>query len=287
MGEIYEDETEIRDYISSSGKEKFFAAIEKSNLFIPPGHKTSKDIKKSLEMYKSFLRENRSESWLKILKDLPDELLLFNGIVERITPQFHVRDNAVSLGAQPLFWLPAHNHYFDLCSLSSNFELEENKFIRPQTLAILRGLQKPSKAWLGNIPMDLLVKFREDNLNQEFRTKLKQQFDNLYEASLDDIDKVANEIGTSIDSMLIEHEKESVKIAEKYTGKLLQNLGASILTLGTTMTTWLAPFFGAQGILAIGSKTGLDLLQESHETKRHSMSLTGILSHVKSLEESD
>lgn len=280
LGKRFEDESELFPFIENN-KDEFLRIVEREQLFIPPGDRVSTSAKEAVAYYREYLKEQRSPEYNAQMQRLPDELLLATGIMDRIGPQFHIRDNSNEFGAQPLFWLNVHFHYFQLCSKVSGHNLQEKNIINPGTLSVLQSLQNPSIAWLGNVPIKDLVDLRMENQNHEFRRKLKQYFDTLYTCNYDDLDKVAAEVGRAISVLLTEHDKAAKDLDEKFLKKHLGTLGLSVLTAGTALAAWLDPFAGAEGVIPLLAKLGMDLTDERKEGEKLSKSLVGILSEAQ------
>ncbi len=279
----FEDEKEIIDYICRSGKKAFRQVVENQGLFWAPEASSPQPFDQALEQYQNQLRIWRSEEWLERFDPLPPEFKVFNGICERLSPQFHIQDNAQTLKAQPLFWSEPHFHYFRLLSQVNNSSFQEAGFLKPQTSNALQSLLNPGLAWLGNVPIDILARFREENLNEDFRRKLESSFNELSNATIDEIDNVTAEVIRSISVLLSEHEKEARKIADQYEKKHVSTLAAvSILTLGVAFSPWLTPFLGASVSLApLLAKYSRDTVHRAMDRKTLARSLTGILSDAK------
>lgn len=277
----FEDESELVDYVSNKGKELFRQIVISKQLFLPPDSLPPKNFNEALEKYVDFIHQERSDEFIKLTNTWAPEKLILNGILERLLPQFHVRDNSKMLRAHPLFWLPAYYHYFLLCSRASNNELNQLGFLEQKTLSILQALQHPTNAWLGNIPIKEIARLRAENCNEVFRKKLVEYFDTLSNANFEEINNVAAEIGRAILSLISEHNKEAKKIAEKYIRKHTLTLGITILTLGVQLFPWLAPYLGSLSALGPIGKYAYDKLNQYRDNKLFKDSLFGVLSHAK------
>jgi hypothetical protein len=276
----FEDESEIVDYIMGPGRERFRKAVDKHRLFLPPGTETPTHFNDTVKQYKKYIKTWRSPEWVTEAETLSDEALILNGIWERITPQFHVRDNAFALQAQPLFWLYQHFYYFRLVSQAGNEELKQSGLIKSKTLASLQSLLHPSVAWLGDVPIKQLVKLRQENKNEDFRRHLSTYLDQLSEAQLEDIDRVAAEVTRGIASLFAQHNQEAKRIEEEYRRKHTHTLGFTILTAGASMYPWIAPFLGLSAALAPMGKLAFDLYEEYFAHKKLNRSLAGVLSQA-------
>jgi hypothetical protein len=276
----FEDESEILDYILGPGRAQFREGVDKHQLFVPPGAEKAPAFGRAVEEYRNYIKIWRSSDWVGLADSVPEETLVFNGILERITPQFHLRDNAHTMQAHPLFWLPQHFHYFRLISQAGNEELNESGLIKSKTLTSLQSLLHPNVAWLGDVPMKQLVRFRRENRNEDFRRRLSSYLNELSSAELGDIDRVAAEVTRGIASLLVQHDLEAKRIDEEYRRKHTTTLGLSLLTAGASMYTWLAPMLGLSAALAPMLKLGSDVYEEYYANQKLNRSLAGVLSQA-------
>lgn len=277
----FEDESELVDYISNKGKELFRKIVISKQLFLPPNSLPPKNFNEAVGRYVDFTHEERSDEYIKRTDALSPEILVLNGILERLLPQFHIRDNSKMLRAHPLFWLPAHYHYFLLCSRVSNDELNQLGLLKQKTLSIFQGLQHSTNAWLGNIPIRDIARLRTENCNEVFRKKLVEYFDALSNASFEEIDNVAADVGRAILSLISAHDKEAKRISEKYLRKHTLTLEIAVLTLGVQLFPWLVPYLGSFSVLGPIGKYAYDKLNQYRDNKVLKDSLFGVLSHAK------
>jgi hypothetical protein len=277
----FEDESEIIDYVTNSGRSLFREAVERHRLFFAPGAESILPFDEALGQYKLSISTWRSQEWINTAEEIPSELLVLNGIMERIVPQFHVRDNAYTLDAQPLFWLEPHFHYFRLCSEAGNDELREAGLLQSKTLSTVQSLLHPNLAWLGNVPIRDIARLREENQNEELRRRLSSYVEELSESQLEDLDRVAAEVTRGIASLLAEHDREAKRINEEYDKKHTATIGVSILTAGVAFYPWLAPLLSTSALLAPVGKATLDFYNKFRDRQTLSRSLTGVLSQAK------
>jgi hypothetical protein len=200
--------------------------------------------------------------------------------LERITPQYHVRDNATSLGAQPLFWLSPHFHYFQLTSDAGNINLHQMGLINEKTYSILSSLLHPDASWLGNIPMRDLARLREENANDDFRLRLRTYTDELSRSEIADLDSIAHSVIRGIQSLINEHDRNAQKLIEEYERKHKRTLGEAALTLAASLCPWLEPWIGLT-VLAPMLKASYDIIDQMREERILSRSLTGVLSEAE------
>jgi hypothetical protein len=277
----FEDESEIMSYITSSGRDHFRQAVDRNHLFLPPEAESVLPFNEALEQYKRSIATWRSKEWIDVAEKAPPELLVFNGIVERLIPQFHIRDNAYTLDAQPLFWLEPHFHYFRLCSEGGNNELKDKGLLNSQTLSTLQSLLHPNLAWLGNVPIKDIARLREENQNETFRRRLSSYVTELSESQLDDLDRVAAEVTRGIAALLAEHDKEAKRIDEEYDKKHVATIVGSTLTTAAAFYPWLAPLLGSAALLVPVGKAAIDFYNKFQDRQTLARSLTGTLSHAQ------
>ena len=222
----------------------------------------------------------RAAQWTKDAFSLPPELLVLNGIFERLVPQFHVRDNAQAFVAQPLFTLSPNFHYFCLTSNASNNQLGKIGVLNQPSQAVLQSLLSPKIAWLGNIPTKDLAKLREEACNEVFRQQLSLYTTELHNASYKDLDKVSSNVMRGLQSLLDKHDREAHRIEAEYAEKHLATLGVGILTLASSFLPFLDPLFGLATLAPLGKAAG-DLWNQLKDETKLSGSLMGILSQAK------
>jgi hypothetical protein len=259
---------------------RFLTKIEHARAFIAPGGSAGEPLKDALSKYKSDIRTWRSESFQAQLKPLSDAQLVFIGVLERIAPQFHLLENSRELGANPLTALPVHWHYYNLVTRSLANRLVVDKVITRSSVKIMHGLNQPSLHWLGRVPMDVLVRMRQERENEDFRMKLHSYVSELHDASLEDLDVTSREVTRGIKSLLARHQKELSKIVEKHHEKHMQTAAGAWISLAGMFVPALAPFLGTAAPLALIGKYAVDKLQEKREIKAISHSLMGVLAEA-------
>lgn len=284
-GNRFESMKAILHYAITSEKE-FLQQVEKNRLFIPPGGVAGSSITKTLEDYRQDIKTWRSEQHAKTYLGLPDGGLVFNGISERLAPQYHLLENADELHAQPMLCLNAHWHYYTLCASMYQGRLLESNLLKPETVNTLRALSGHQVEWLGNIPIEILAKLREQNENEEFRKAIYSFTSQLNKCTIDDIDRVASEVGRGIASLLGEHKKRVQEISAKYSRLYGNTCVAAWVTLAATFLPVLAPFVPFVGLappLALAGKYAWGKIDEREEKKELSHSLMGVLASAKEI----
>jgi len=279
LNATFEDESELVDYITGNGKDVFINAVNNYQLFWPPEEDTPLSFQSGLKVYKKWLKTWRGTQWTKDAFKLPPELLILNGIFERLVPQFHVRDNAQAFIAQPLFSLSPNFHYFCLTSNASNSQLGKSGILNQSSQAVLQSLLDPKIAWLGNIPIRDIAKLREEGCNEEFRRQLSLYTAELHDATYKDLDKISNNVIRGLQSLLDKHDREARRIEEEYFKKHMTTLGTGILTLASSFFPFLDPLFGLAALAPLGKVAG-DLWNQAKDETRLSQSLIGVLSQA-------
>lgn len=275
-GEYFESPEELMRYLKENEAD-FLTKIESKNLFIAPGQETGNNIANAILIYKNSIKEKRSSEFTKAIEKMSDAELGWLGIKERLAPQFHLLENSEELQCQPMLCLDVHWHYYTLCSQIYEDKLRSINLLKPETVSTIRSLNDPRFKWLGNIPINELVELRKSNENEDFRRKLSEHTNQLYEAGLNNLDKIANEVSRAISSLLAEHQNKIQQIEEEYNKKHIDTLKTTLLTAPALFVPTLAPFTGILQPLAIAGKYGLDKIQEIKDKKKAAKSLTGVL----------
>ena len=84
---------DVLAFVKSNEKE-FLGKVENSNLFISPGGEVGEPIKQAIKTYKNEVRTWRSKEFNEIIDSSPDSVVVLNGIMERIQPQYHILENS-------------------------------------------------------------------------------------------------------------------------------------------------------------------------------------------------
>ncbi|MBI4732831.1 MAG: hypothetical protein HY781_12045 [Chloroflexi bacterium] len=273
----FEDEQELILYVDGKSKDDFINKVNHYKLFWPPEQASPLTADKAVPVYMEWLKTWRSKDWLASASLMSHQRLILNGIFERLTPQFHVRDNATNFDAQPLFCLQPNFYYFSLTSQAGNDRLRETGFLKLSNQSVLQSLLQPQIAWLGNIPIEEIARLRQEGCNEKFRLRLSTYTNELHNAAYEEIDKVVSSVMRGIRSLLDDHDREAHQIAEKYERRHLETLGMSILTTAVALFPGLDPWFGLS-ILAPLGKMAKDVFEQARDEKALSRSLTGVLS---------
>jgi hypothetical protein len=280
LGKQFESVDEVLQYVRTAGND-FLRLVGEKRLFIAPEGSGNETISESVNMYRASIRTWRSEEHVRAMNAWPDGDLVWNGIYERLVPQFHVLENADTLIAQPMFCIPSHWHYYSLCANMYQGRLLGQSLLRESTVSTLRSLNRSEFQWLGNVPMSSLVELRKNNANEEFRKRLGSFTDQLHDAKVGEIDRVAAEVGRGITSLINEHQKDIKQIQAEYRKQHTRTAVGGWLSLAAMFIPSLAPFIGATAPIALGSKYIYDKADEARKRRESSRSLMGILAQAK------
>jgi hypothetical protein len=218
----------------------FLAAVERHRLFVPDGARVGLPIRDAIALHKENNVQWRSPSFLDQLNKCTDAELVFLAILDRLGPQFHVLDNADSLGAQPLFSLPVQWHYFQTCfTLESEHGATGRKLSLP-TLRVLRGLTGESVSWLANVPISDIMHLRADMGTLAFRKSIGEVLSQLDEMTDANLDTSLMSVARGIEKLLADHRREVKRIDEEYRRRHAQTAAGFIVSAtGAAFLPWL------------------------------------------------
>ena len=286
LGARFEDESEILEFVTGSGKEAFRDAVNRHRLFIPPEAGGAMSVDEGVALWHQYNRRWRTKEYCEGLEGQSNESLAWLAIMERLAPQFHIRDNARMIGAQPLLWHPNHYHYFNLCANATNEGLEQEKVIDRKTVTLLAALNQPSLAWLGNVGIHDLVRLRQANANEKLRKELATYIRELADTGPDALNRVAADVGRGLASLLTQHAAEAESLWHAFKKQLALD-GTLVVTAGVALSAWLAgasawAIPGLGGMAASGGNLLKDTIHYGMDRSRLSRSMMGILSAAKS-----
>ena len=262
----------------------FLRGIDHHHLFVAPGGDVGQPLVDALKAYAEDIKRWRSDEYLSSIAKLPKGTLLLIALMERITPQYHLFENAEELSSCPMLCLPAQWHYYSIACKFFEQRLKAQGILDETTINIVRGINQPELKWLGNIPVEALVDLRRNNENEEFRKTLKARISDLHGAALSDLNRVTSEVSRSITSLLASHDKQIVEIEKKYQSKYRNILIGSCATVAALLVPALAPIIGVSAPLVIG-RTYLDAKISEHKDRgKASRSLMGVLAAAKEKE---
>ncbi len=259
----------------------FIQAVERQRLFVPPGADIGAPVAQALPRHDHYVRTWRTPEFVQMYERAPVGLKVLNGIIERLTPQFHLFENAEELTAHPLLSIEQQAHYFKLASEVNAGRLSKLGLLDDATRRQLAALSSERLEWLSNIPIPMLANLREDSEHEVFRKTLSTAMGNLHASKLDDVDKVAGEICREINAGIARYNRSVREINDKFKASTAQTVvGAVGGGLGLLVPT-LAPFLGPLVPLAVVTKFGYDAATRHIELKKQSRSLMGVLAIAK------
>ena len=240
---------EVMDY-ASKYEDKFVAAVLDNRLFVPPGFSPTERLTLDVAVrgYFDGIQGYRKSEDVAKLKRLPTGILLFNGIVERISPQYHLLENSSELDAQPLLNQETHWHYFEKCADATSVDLVRKNVLSDQAFQNLRAIHDDSLSWLANIPIEALAKMIEAGEHRWLREELAKCTAQLAVAKAGNLDATVREVRHGLDSLVQRQVKAMREIEKKYEPKKWQpavGFGTTLAVVGmATMLPILAPTLG-------------------------------------------
>ncbi len=280
LGEEFAGFEEVIDY-ADRYSERFCEAVDRNHLFVAPGGPVNEALGEALARYRGEMAKWRSGDWLEAYDRLPIHRRLLSGVLERVTPVYHLLENAQEFGGHPLMCLEQHAHYFRLVSNTSSARLERLEVLDPRTIALVDALGSRRLQWLGGIPTDVLAKLRLDNENVAFRERLAASVGRLHESVLGDVDRVAAEVCHDLEGAIAEHDKEMRSIQEKYNRAHGQTAVLAVAAAGAALMPALAPLLGSVAPFALAATYGRAKIAELAEKRALTQSLVGVLAAVK------
>lgn len=273
---------EVLEYARRNEGE-FLRIVDDNQLFWAPETEAITNHKAGIAAYRESIKMWRSPDYIMRMESLSDGELIVNGIAERLLPIYHLLDNAETMDSQPLVCTAPHWHYYTRTALMLGKNLELHGLLSPKTTAIIKSLMDPNFNWLGNISFADLAVLRSNGENRDFRLRLNQYISHLGEASLEDIDRVALEVGSGIRSLIDEHQQEIQRIDSVYSKKYGISIAAGAISTAALFHPMLAPLIGIAGPLYQMGKFNYDMYQEGEARKKASKSLMGVLASAKKM----
>ena len=261
----------------------FLAAVEAKSLFVPPGGQPGESLEHALTRYRQELSTWRSAEWLDPFSRLPPAKAVLNGIMERLSPQYHLLENADELGSHPLLCVEQQAYYYGLVAETASQRLVHLQLLDKGTRTLLEALSSQRLKWLSNVPMEALVDLRSRNENSVFRQRLSSCINKLHESTLEEIDKVVNEVCHDISVIIAEHDMQLADIQSRYKRVYGQTAVAAWAAFTALIIPTLAPFIGTTAPFALATKYAWDKIGELSEKRKLSKSLTGVLARAKQM----
>ncbi len=268
---------DLIDYVRNNSEE-FLKSVETRSLLIAPGESEVISIKNSVKAYEDHISKYRSEAWLNEYSDFPIEFKVFNILMERYGPQYHLLENAFEFSASPLVCVKGQSYCFEKVSLLTIDENQWQQRLTPATAMALRALSSSSLQWLNNIPIESLAALKADGTISDFRLKLNAHI-NTFDALGDaDSDRVASDFAVELRSLISNHNSQLRTLQAKYARAHGQT--AFIATAGLALN--FLPILGAPitatAAIAALAKYGKEKADEVAERNTLRKSLVGVLS---------
>lgn len=267
---------------SDRNPERFCELVEQHHLVIAPGGSINDTLPDALTQYQNKFLLWNSEEFVKKYSALPINRKIIYNIYERISPVYHLLENAQELNGNPLIPIEQQAHYYRLVSQSHNANLERLDIIDPKTTALINAMGSKRLQWLEGIPVDTLAMLRMDLENVTFRKRLTDAVSRLHESEISNINRVTSEVSHEIEMAIGEYNKSARQIQQKYDNKHLQTFGVAAIALFVSLFPMLAPIFGGLPALGPGIKYINDKMDEHKEKHTLSHSLMGVLAIRKS-----
>lgn len=270
-------------------------AVLRERLFVPPGADPDQVWQRTeaINTYLSALEGVRSDADLNALRAAPSGVIVLNGVLERLRPQYHLMENASELGAQPLLSQRAHWHYFEKCATATALELRRKEVISSQAFGTLRALQDDSLSWLANISVQQLTELIANNEHRWLREELSKYTTQL--ANKDGIDPNAmlREVNHGLASLVQRQQKAMNEIQRKYAPKKSAAYVPAAVGLASAASAYMLPFLapylavavplaavvGAVGTGAVGFVK--EAVAEATEKRQAQHSMLGILATAR------
>jgi hypothetical protein len=274
---------EVGDY-ATRNPDQFLAAVDAHRLLVAPGGPVDERLVDALDRYQRHVKTWRSQEWLSRYESFPPHLRVLNAVSERLSPQYHLIENAEEVASHPLLCLEQQAHYFKLVSATNSARLEKFGVLDPRTRSLVDAFGSDRLHWLGHVPIHSLARLRQDNENVRFRKRLRDALGRLHDSMLSNVDKVAAEICHELASMIADHEKQLRSVQSKYNRLHGQTAVLAVAAASVALMPALAPFLGTAVPLALAVKYGKDKLDELAEKRTLTQSLVGVSSHCRSNE---
>jgi hypothetical protein len=281
---------ELEEYCRSH-EEDFLNAVMRERLFVPPGvdPDTILTVQGAVKSYFSALEGIRSAKAIEVMKRTPLGHLILNGVLERLSPQYHLLENAGELSAQPLLTQRVHWHYFERCSSAEARNLVNAKIISPESFDVLRAIQDDSLRWLANIPVEGLADLRRNREHAQLREQLKQFTAQLTSAGPADLPSVTREVRHGLEAMILMQQKAIEDIERRYSTskwKVVAGTAMGVTTAAgvhflpalSAVVGIAAPITLAVGSAAVGAANFVkESVGEAVEKRQAKKSLLGML----------
>jgi len=204
LGRRFETIKELQRFASIEEAE-FLRNVDEQKLFVAPGGQVGEPLQEALERYEAELKQWRSQSYQATMKGVPKGVLVLNGLMERITPQYHLLENAQELSSCPFVPLPAQWHYYSLISKFFLAQVQAPAQIDEEAIRLLDLTNGLQESWLGDIPILEVADLLLNKENARFRVRLNELVCELHAASLDNLRRVTSDVCRGIGDLLKGH----------------------------------------------------------------------------------
>lgn len=233
---------ELFDYAKRQD-DGFAQSLLNAGLFVPPGGTPGKilTVEQALEDYFSRITGDRESSVVALLRQQPPNVLLVNGIFERLGPQYHLLENANEMNAQPLLSQDTHWHYFEISANASAQELVRTSVLSEQSFDTLRAIQDESMSWLAEIPMDTIRDLIANGEHLWFREELNKYTTQISNTSPGDPNAMVREVSHGLASIVQRQQTVMSEIERKYTPGNVAMIAAGVAGAGMAATVTMLP----------------------------------------------
>ena len=285
---------ELFEY-AKTHEQDFCEAVMRERLFVPPGVTpgVTMTAQEAARIYLAELEGIRSTETVETMKRLPTGVLIMNGILERLSPQYHLLENAGEMVAQPLLSQPVQWHYFERCALANARQLVEERVLSADAFQVLRALQDDSLAWLANVPIEGLVELRQKREHAQLREDLNKCVAQLSDAGRAEIDGVTKEVRHALEVLIQRQQQAMREVQARYATKgwgvvaaagvgALAGAGLMFMPALAAIVGVSAPLAGAIGAAAGGiQKLAPELVTRGREAKAVQRSMLGMLAAAR------
>ncbi len=230
--------------------------IKEKNL-LPPHYFDSES---TIEGLRQGVKE-RKDQGISYLEDQSTGRHLFEYVFGRLTGiSDHIMD-CLELNAKALYNVPSSWFMYNW-KISKDSNSVNQKIGLDTSTSVVNALQLDDFKWMGNVPVESLIKIREDGGLSEIRSSIRRNVEEIYTCNQSDLDLVAREISKTLKEDFTKHEKELADLSQEYQKKL--DLLEKLLMIGTisiTVSHFLPPI-GALSILGGGFNDVLSATDE-------------------------
>ncbi|WP_179995745.1 MULTISPECIES: hypothetical protein [unclassified Acinetobacter] len=278
LGTSFQSKNDLIDY-AFKNNDKFLSTVERKRLFISPNGLDLSDLRNSIDNYKNYANENRSEDWCRQYLDNDTQIVL-NGISERLAPQFHLLENSHEMSSNPYICIPEHAHYYNLISRMS-WSSQANNSIDRQTDTILNVLTNQRLDYLANFNDEEIKMLRKADEHILFKNEMRTFISSISTSKIEDIDYVSREFSQFLDRKVKQHIQELEGLKSKYRSKHIQTLGLVGGTLAVNFMPLLGQLISVIGAGSIGVKYCGDKLDEKYDFQKAKSSYVGVIALAK------